>query len=114
MLTLDFAPTGHQTHSVLFLLFVQACKAVAPHFYHLANEYPDTIFVDVPVTNDNAALHQGLGVPSLPFAHIYHPSAGLVEELRFTRKHVPDFTKTLESYVKGSCSLPLDLRQIEA
>ena len=72
----------------------------------MAVKHPDAIFVDVPVTNENASLHQGLGVPSLPFGHIYHPTAGLVEELRFTRKLVPDFHKTLESYITGSCELP--------
>lgn len=87
-------------------LFLQACKAVAPHFYHLATQYPDTvIFVDVPVTDKNAALHQGLGIPTLPYAHIYHPMAGLMEESKLTRKDMGDFKQTLKSYVKGSCDL---------
>jgi hypothetical protein len=61
----------------------------------MATKYPDVIFVDVPVTNENANLHQGLGVPSLPFGHIYHPAAGLVEELRLTRKLFPEFAQAL-------------------
>jgi thiol-disulfide isomerase/thioredoxin len=89
----------------------KACKAVAPHFYHMAVKNPNTIFVDVPVTNDNASLHQGLGVPSLPFGHIYHPTAGLVEEVRLTRKFVPEFAKTLEHYIRGSCPLPEDFAE---
>jgi hypothetical protein len=77
----------------------------------MAVKNPNTIFVDVPVTNDNASLHQGLGVPSLPFGHIYHPTAGLVEEVRLTRKFVPEFAKTLEHYIRGSCPLPEDFAE---
>jgi hypothetical protein len=74
----------------------------------MATLYPDVKFVDVPVTNDNANLHQGLGVPSLPFGHIYHPSAGLVEELKLTRKFFPEYETSLHSYYVGSCDLPDD------
>lgn len=87
--------------------FVQACQAVAPHFYHMAKQFPDTVFVDVPVTERNAALHQGLGIATLPFAHIYHPT-GLVEEQKLTRNHIAAFKVKLESYVTGSCPLPTD------
>ena len=74
----------------------------------MATLYPDVKFVDVPVTNDNANLHQGLGVSSLPFGHIYHPSAGLVEELKLTRKFFPEYEQSLHSYYTGSCNLPDD------
>jgi thiol-disulfide isomerase/thioredoxin len=83
----------------------KACKAVAPLFYHMANKFPNVKFVDVPVTDRNANLHQGLGVPSLPYGHIYDPSGGLVEELRLTRKRVPQFARKLQSYVAESCEL---------
>lgn len=71
----------------------------------MARDYQDVIFVDVPVTNENASLHQGLGVPSLPFGHVYHPTAGLVEEVKLTRKHVADFRQLLDSYLHGSCPI---------
>jgi hypothetical protein len=74
----------------------------------MATKYPNVVFVDVPVTNDNANLHQGLGVPSLPFGHIYHPSAGLVEELKLTRKFFPEYEQSLHSYYTGSCDIPDD------
>ena len=83
----------------------KACKAVAPLFYHMANKFPNVVFVDVPVTDKNTNLHQGLGVPSLPFGHMYHPRSGLVEELRMTRKCIPSFATKLQSYVTGSCEL---------
>jgi thiol-disulfide isomerase/thioredoxin len=84
----------HVAHIALLLL-LQACKAVAPLFYRLAGQHRDIVFVDVPVTQDNAVIHQGLGVPSLPFGHVYHPSQGLVEELKLTRKDFHEFEHAL-------------------
>lgn len=88
-----------------FASYCKACQAVAPHYYKLARDFPDAIFVDVPVTAKNAALHQGLGVNSLPFAHIYHPTAGLVEEHKLTRKDVANFKEILRRYVVGKCDI---------
>ena len=79
---------------------------MAPHYYKLARDFPDAIFVDVPVTDKNPALHQGLGVTSLPFAHIYHPTAGLVEEHKLTRNDVASFHSKLKGYVDGSVHVP--------
>lgn len=79
--------------------------AVAPHFYKLAKMNPNVVFVDVPVTETNASLHQGLGVPSLPYGHIYHPQSGLVEEMKLTRKDIPDFREKLQSYTEGRCAI---------
>ena len=72
----------------------------------MAMLHPDVVFVDVPVTPKNKALHQGLGIPSLPYGHIYHPNGGLVEEQKLTRKHVAQFKHKLESYLLGNCELP--------
>lgn len=73
---------------------------MAPSFYHLALKNPDTLFVDVPVKEGNANLHQGLGVPSLPYGHIYDPVNGLVEELRITKKLMPEFRDKLQGYIQ--------------
>lgn len=86
----------------------RACKAVAPFFYRLARDFPDVVFVDVPVTEQNTSLHQGLGVPSLPFGHIYHPQGGLVEEHKLTRNLFTDFQEKLRFYRDGQCPLPAD------
>lgn len=86
--------------------YCRACQAVAPHFYKLAKMNPQMVFVDVPVTETNASLHQGLGVPSLPFAHIYHPQSGLVEEMKLTRKDIPEFRDKLRAYTEGLCDIP--------
>ena len=83
-----------------------ACKAAAPSFYRVAHSLQDKVkFVDVPVTKESAKLHQGLGIPTIPFAHIYHFEAGLVEELRMSRKRFPVFEDALKSYVTGSCDV---------
>lgn len=83
----------------------RACKAMEPYFYKLAAAYPNVKFVEVPVLESNANLHQGLGVPSLPFGHIYSPSAGLVEELKISKKHFKEFKNVLDTYANGECSL---------
>ena len=82
---------------------------MAPHFYNLAKVNPDVLFVDVPVTPKNKALHQGLGIPSLPYGHIYHPNGGLVEEQKLTRKEIAHFKLQLECYANGNCEVPEEL-----
>ena len=58
----------------------RSCKGVSKGFQALSREYhKDVKFVQVPVMSDNATLHQGLGVKSVPFVHVYHPTEGLVE-----------------------------------
>ena len=85
--------------------YCRACMAVAPHFYRIAKMNPNVVFVDVPVTQANAALHQGLEVPSLPYGHIYHPQSGLVEEMKLTRKDIPEFREKLKRYSEGNCDI---------
>jgi thiol-disulfide isomerase/thioredoxin len=83
----------------------RACKAIArPYRLQLPAMFPHVKFVDVPLTNETSLLHQGLGVPALPFGHIYHPVVGLVEECRISRTHFKGFRdQILQSYVDGSC-----------
>jgi len=70
---------------------------MAPSFYHLALKNPNVVFVDVPINEGNANLHQRLGVPSLPYGHIYHPDSGLVDERRITKKLMPEFGEMLQA-----------------
>jgi len=88
-----------------YATWCKACRAVAPYFYKLAQTYKDIQFVEVPVTDKNANLHQGLKVPSLPYGHIYHPGGGLVEELKINRRHFPKFAKVVHSYAQTTCDL---------
>lgn len=46
-----------------------------------------------------------LGVTSLPFGHIYHPTGGLVEETKMSKKHFANFARVLKSYVNGLCNV---------
>lgn len=82
----------------------RACKASEQSFYRMAQSMPDVKFVEVPVLESNANLHQGLGVPTLPFGHIYSPTSGLVEELRMAKKEFPKFQTVVTSYRDGACT----------
>mmetsp|Transcript_20341 Transcript_20341/g.30252 ORF Transcript_20341/g.30252 Transcript_20341/m.30252 type:complete len:240 (-) Transcript_20341:189-908(-) len=87
----------------------RSCKMTAPAFFQLASKLePDVKFAQVPLTRETAHIHQGLGVQSTPFVHIYHPDVGLVEEMKMNKKTFADFKKTLMTYVEGSCEIPLD------
>ncbi len=71
----------------------------------MAAHYPDLLFLEVPVTNQNANLHQGLGVPSLPYGHIYYPEAGLVEEMKISKKYFGNLVKRVRWYHDGFCGV---------
>lgn len=95
----------------------RACKAVEAPYRQLATQHSsapesETIqkvkFVQVPLTKENAYLHTGLGIPSLPFAHIYHPVAGLVEERSINKKIFGEFKDALQTYVDGECAIDWD------
>lgn len=60
------------------------------------------------LTKETAYLQEGLGVSSVPFVHLYHPEAGLVEERKFSKGQIQTFERVLEQYVVGSCDLPED------
>lgn len=89
-----------------YATWCRSCRAVAPSYLKLAKDYSDVKFVKVPLTKENAYLHEGLGVPSVPFAHIYHPEAGLVEEMKMSKRHFPKLKKRLKTYVDGQCDWP--------
>jgi thiol-disulfide isomerase/thioredoxin len=89
----------------------RACKAVEAPYKQLAMKHSDNNkaqqvrFVQVPLTKENAFLHTGLGIPSLPYAHIYHPVAGLVEERSINKKIFGEFKNALQTYVDGECAI---------
>ena len=97
----------------------KACKAVEGPFRRLTKEFPTVKFVEVPVTKDNAYLHQGLGIPSIPFGHIYQrqrlqqhdnetSTCTLVEERKMNKHVFAEFQQTLRSYVHGECPMVYD------
>jgi len=84
----------------------KACKAVMPGIRTLAKRHPDVQFIKVPVLEENASLHQGLDVPSVPYLHLYtSEDPRLVEEKKMTRKRLSGFQKCLCDYEKEYCSL---------
>jgi thiol-disulfide isomerase/thioredoxin len=92
----------------------RSCKAVAPQVNQLRRALKERVkFVQVPVIPETILIHQGLGVPSVPFAHIYHPDVGLVEEMKMSKKHFDEFSKVLHHYVKGECDIPLEQEEAE-
>jgi len=90
----------------------RTCRAAESLFYRLAAEYGQPSddeagvqFVEVPVTKDNVVLHEALGVPSLPWMHIYHPEAGLVEERKGSKAHFEAVARCLKCYIRGECDM---------
>lgn len=108
-----------------FATWCKACQATVPQFARAAMEFPHVQFVHVPVSHSNVQLHQGLGVKTLPSAHIYHPQAGLVEDsiklaaprsrgkphqpqvgaARHRQRGIANLKTVLQAYVQGSCEL---------
>jgi thiol-disulfide isomerase/thioredoxin len=106
----------------------RACQANQPLYQKLAAAYrnnsgshnnhndepyqqkknPMVQFVQVPLTQETAVLQQGLGIPSLPYGHIYHAEAGLVEERKIGKKTFATFEKVLQTYVQGYCDVTYD------
>lgn len=110
-----------------FASWCKSCRASEPFFRNIVSRYVGSLpqrrnenfgvgdahrrpvkFVQVQLTRKTAYLQEGLGVPSVPFVHVYHPEAGLVEERKFSKKYMAEFAEVLESYVVGSCDLSLD------
>mmetsp|Transcript_5344 Transcript_5344/g.6162 ORF Transcript_5344/g.6162 Transcript_5344/m.6162 type:complete len:227 (+) Transcript_5344:132-812(+) len=88
----------------------RSCKASEPLFKRMANSYESDVvkFVEVPLTKETAYIQEGLGVPSVPYGHIYHPQVGLVEEMKISKPNFRGFRNVLQTYVAGSCELNSD------
>jgi len=97
----------HITVVRFYAKWCRSCQASEPLFYKLAADFHlhDVNFVEVPLNKRTTILHEALGVPSLPWTHIYHPDAGLVEERKVSKKHIADVRKSLRCYVYGECDL---------
>jgi len=106
-----------------YATWCKACKAVESSYYRLPKEFPSSSvkFVEVPLTKENAYMHKGLGIPSLPFAHVYHnydhidnngtgemsssSSCRLVEELKINKSKFSEFKRVIGSYVDNECEV---------
>jgi thiol-disulfide isomerase/thioredoxin len=87
--------------------YCKSCQASEPHFYKLAADFQNhgVKFCEVPLTPQTNVLHEALEVPSLPWTHIYHPDAGLVEERKVSKKFIDEVRTCLRCYVYGECDL---------
>mmetsp|Transcript_10671 Transcript_10671/g.22523 ORF Transcript_10671/g.22523 Transcript_10671/m.22523 type:complete len:476 (-) Transcript_10671:641-2068(-) len=112
----------------------KACKAIESCYHRLPQEFSSSSvkFVEVPLTKENAFLHKGLEIPSLPFAHVYHSddwedlqqrqqqqrirkddgseavsssSKTLVEEVKINKSKFPEFKRIIRSYVDRECDV---------
>jgi thiol-disulfide isomerase/thioredoxin len=97
--------------------YCKSCQASEPLFYKLARDFQENgvKFVEVPLTPQTNVLHEALGVPSLPWTHIYHPDAGLVEERKVSKKFIDEVRTCLRCYVYGECDLedaPADCMEV--
>jgi thiol-disulfide isomerase/thioredoxin len=81
----------------------RACRAIEQRFLRLSVEFPQVKFVELPLNRENAFLHEGLGVPTLPFCHLYDPTVGLVEERKINKNLFQEFRGVLQTYVEGQC-----------
>jgi thiol-disulfide isomerase/thioredoxin len=90
--------------------YCQSCKQMQPLLYNFARRNPDINFIEVAYTQDqsNREIVDRLGVPSFPYCHVYHPTAGFVEESSVNKKYFKDVVKIIESYQDGGCDLPPD------
>ena len=88
--------------------YCRSCRASEPHFFKLAQDFQrhNVNFVEVPLQPATKILHEALGVPSLPWTHIYHPEAGLVEERKVSKKFIGEVRsgKSLKKYCSFSRS----------
>ena len=74
-------------------------------YNRLARRHPQATFIDIPITNDNANLREELKIIAVPTGHIYHPGAGLVEELKMAKSYWNDFEDVFYSYMNGHCDV---------
>jgi len=84
--------------------FCKSCQAITPRFNRLARRNPKVSFLDIPITKDNKDLSEANGVIAVPYAHIYAPNMGLVDEMRIGKMYWDDFEDSFDSYIKGYCN----------
>jgi thiol-disulfide isomerase/thioredoxin len=63
-------------------------------------------WVDVEANSSNLDLQQALGLKTIPTGLIYHPQAGLVEQMSFGKKNLKLVEETIQSYLANECQLP--------
>lgn len=86
-----------------YATWCRMCKAIEPMYYRVANKFSNVVFLDVPVIKGkNEDLFKELGVNTFPFAHIYFPTEGLMEEMKLTRGQIPIMIQKLQCFITAS------------
>lgn len=88
-----------------FSHWCKSCKAVEPMYKRLARRNPQVTFIDVAIAKETEEIRNALDIVSVPFGHIYHPTAGLMEELNMGRRFWSDFEDVFHRYTKGLCDV---------
>jgi thiol-disulfide isomerase/thioredoxin len=105
----EFKTTLNENHDCVVAFWTspwcKACKSLQPSMRALAKNHPDVKFIEIPILDENANLHQGLEVPSVPYLHLYLPEMQLAEEQKLNRKRMSAVHKMLQDYQQGECSL---------
>jgi thiol-disulfide isomerase/thioredoxin len=105
----EFKAALNENHDFMVALWTspwcKACKSLQPAMKALAKHHPNVTFIEIPVLEDNANLHQGLEVPSVPYMHLFLSESQLAEEQKLNRKRLSSVHKMLQDYQQGGCSL---------
>lgn len=85
--------------------YCKACKSIQVAYERLAHNLSGrgVKFVDVSIQDRDE--FPDLNVPATPYAQIYHPELGLVEDAPIARRHLSTFRKVLKWYVDGMADL---------
>jgi thiol-disulfide isomerase/thioredoxin len=95
-----------------------ACQKAQPAYFgmirkHLAQQQQNQEqrrrginWVDVQANSSNLDLQQALGLKTIPTGLIYHPQAGLVEEMSFGKKNLKNVEEKIQSYLDNECQIP--------
>lgn len=87
----------------------RACKKIAPRFDKMARDHPEMNFVQVPYTDETKDFIQKMGIASLPYGAVFHPTAGLVEQVNINPRKFGAFEQIVNSYEEGGCELKEDM-----
>lgn len=110
-----------------FSHWCKSCQAIAPKYKRLARLNKNVLFLDIPITKENAHMQKELKICAVPYGHIYYPSGStngenhdsshetntniskvgyaLVEELKMGKMYWSDFESIFKTYTTGLCQI---------
>ena len=81
-----------------------------PYYYKLAKKEESVAFINVQITKENTKVFKNLGVPSVPYGHLYFPNIGLIEQFKMGKDAYKNkkIQKKLSWLKDGYCGLDMD------